>query len=62
MSASVSCSFASSSLSLLNNGTDPTQFGEDMTLNLPVFAEQTELNDYKLLSKIGEGAFSKVFK
>lgn len=51
---------------LINTG-DPPQYTkevkQDHSNHIPSrFKEQSELNDYKLIDKIGEGAFSKVFK
>lgn len=56
---SLACS-SSSSLSSFNSE------DEDQTaktpVDIPMFTEQNELKGYQLIAKIGEGAFSKVFK
>lgn len=60
--SSSSSSSVSSSSSSFNNERNYIQVEEDRYMHSPIFTEQKELNDYKLVSKIGEGAFSKVFK
>ena len=60
-SPSISAS-SSLSLSLSNNGGNHIPLDDEEDINLQTFIEQQELKEYKLLSKIGEGAFSKVFK
>lgn len=62
VTSSASTSSVSSSLSSFNNERNYIQIEEDKNINLPIFTEQKELVGYKLVSKIGEGAFSKVFK
>lgn len=62
VTSSASASSVSSSLSSFSNGGSYIQLGQDNNIDSPVFTEQKELIGYKLIVKIGEGAFSKVFK
>ncbi|KAK5779322.1 serine/threonine protein kinase RCK2 PWA37_004197 [Arxiozyma heterogenica] len=62
VTSSASASSVSSSLSSFSNEGSYIQLGQDNSIDSPVFTEQKELIGYKLIAKIGEGAFSKVFK
>lgn len=61
-----SSSFTSSNQRDESNGTKDQQHHHHQRhhamMDIPMFTEQNELTGYQLLAKIGEGAFSKVFK